>query len=231
MSLSLSNVLRVRVGAEQPLQFFRVFDFHLDHPAFTVGIAVHERRILLEGFVCFHNSAGDWGVELGHRFDCFDGPEDVVLLECGGCFGQLDEDDVAQLALRIVGNAHFHDLRVGAFAYPLVIPGIAKVFGDARHGTGAYNRSARGASPAPSSSLSATRVSPQGRRSSRTATGSGSGDKWYRRQGRGGTAASQAARAPSAAAAVATMESGVPAFNAFGNAFTVVCSTRIPASV
>src|SRR6266487_3163147 len=176
MSLSLSNMLRVRVGAEQPLQFFRVRDLHLDHPPFAVGIAVHERRISLERLVGFDDRAGERAVELRYRLDRLDRAEDVVLLELHGRLGQVDKDYVAQLALCIVGDADLHDLRP-AFAHPLVVLCIAEFFGDAGHGTGAYNRSARGASPAPSSSLSATRVSPQGRKSRRTAIGSGSGDK------------------------------------------------------
>src|SRR5712664_3267525 len=230
MSLSLSNMLRVRVGAEQPLQFFGVFELHLDHPPLAVGIAIHERRVLLQCLVCFYHGTSDGRKQLRHRLNGLDRPEDVVLLERGCRFGQLDEHDVSQLPLRVVGDADLHDLRIVALAHPLVVLCVAEVFWNARHGCGAYNRSARGASPAPSSSLRATRVSPHGLRSSRTATGSGSGDRWYRRQGRGGTAASQAARAPSAACAVATMESGVTAFRVFANPFTVVRSTRIPAS-
>src|SRR5258706_6428423 len=177
MSLSLSNLLRVRVGAEQPLQFFRVLALHLDHPTFAVGIAVHERRISLERLIGFDDRAGDRAVQLRHRLDRLDRAEDVVLLELRRRLGQLDEDDVAQLALCIVRDADLYDLRVGALSHPLMVLRKAEFFGDAGHGTGAYNRSARGASPAPSSSLSDTRVSPQGRKSRRTAIGSGSGDK------------------------------------------------------
>jgi len=62
-------------------------------------------------------------------------------------------NDVPELALRVVCDTHFHDLGIVALPYPLVIRGVAELFGYAGHGTGAYNRSARGASPAPSSSL------------------------------------------------------------------------------
>src|SRR5207247_9058690 len=101
----------------------------------------------------------------------------VALLECRRRLGELDEHPVSQLTLRVVGNADFDDLWVITLAHPLVILRIAQIFRDVRHGCGAYNRSARGASPAPSSSLSAMRSQPRGRRSSHTATGSGSGDK------------------------------------------------------
>src|SRR2546425_542427 len=157
MSLSLSNMLRVRVGAEQPLQFFGVFELHLDHPPLAVGIAVYECRVSLERLVCFYNGTTDGRIQLRHRLDGLDRPEDVVLLERGRRFGQLDEHDVSQFPLRVVGDADFHDLRIITLAHPLVVLCVAEIFWNARHGCGAYNRSARGASPAPSSSLRATR--------------------------------------------------------------------------
>src|SRR5438876_1029172 len=47
MSLSLADMLRVRIRAQQPLQFFGVLDLHLDHPALAVGVAVHQGGVLL----------------------------------------------------------------------------------------------------------------------------------------------------------------------------------------
>src|SRR5258708_21853469 len=157
MSLSLADMLRVRIRAQQPLQFFGVLDLHLDHPTVAVRIAVHERRVLLQRLVGLDNRARYRGIQLRHGLHGLDGPEDRALAERRGGLGKLDEDDVAKLALGVVGDAHFDDLVIVTFAYPLVIFSIAEVFGDTGHGCGAYNRSARGAKPAPSSSLSATR--------------------------------------------------------------------------
>src|SRR3989442_12606839 len=178
MSLSLSYMLRVRVSAEQPLQFLWVFELPLDHPALAVRMAVHGRGILLERFFGLEDRAREGKIQLGHGFHRLDRPEDVALLECGRPLRQLDKHHVSQLALSIVGDPDFDDLRIMTLADPLVILCIAQLFGDARHGSGAYNRSARGASPAPSSSLSATRSRPHGRKSSRTAIGSGAGERW-----------------------------------------------------
>src|SRR5437868_1560883 len=157
MSLSLADMLRVRIRAQQPLQFFGVLDLHLDHPALPIRVPVHEGGVLLQRFVGLDDRARHRGVELGHRLDGLDRPEDGVRTERRGWFRKLDEYDVAQLPLRVVRDADFDDLRIAALTYPFVIFSIAQVFGDTGHGCGAYNRSARGASPAPSSSLSATR--------------------------------------------------------------------------
>src|SRR5262245_5250910 len=153
MSLSLADMLRVRIRAQQPLQFFGVRDLHFDHPALAVGIAVDECGILLEGLIRLENGPANRCVQLGDRFHRFDRSEDGFLRVARSALGQLHEHDVAQLALCVVGDPNLDDLRIAALPYPLVIGGKAKVFRYAGHGTGAYNRSARGASPAPSSSL------------------------------------------------------------------------------
>src|SRR5207244_10519643 len=105
---------------------------------------------------------------------------------------------VAQLTVRVVGDADLHDSGVVRLLHVFVLLGVAQVVGNLRHGesralgwrcgakvTGAGNacqanglpdgnRSARGGNPAAPSSTSASRSPPQGRRSRRTATGSGS---------------------------------------------------------
>src|SRR2546427_6119734 len=48
-------------------------------------------------------------VQLGHGLDGLDVAEDVHAAERGAHFGQLDVHDVAQYALRIVGDPHLDD--------------------------------------------------------------------------------------------------------------------------
>ena len=58
-SLSLSDMLRVRIGAEQPLHFFGILESYLDHPTLSVRVAIDERRILLERLVGVQDRSAD----------------------------------------------------------------------------------------------------------------------------------------------------------------------------
>src|SRR6266576_2402930 len=178
MSLSLSDMLRVGIRAKQPLQFLGVLELHLDHPALAIRITIDERRILLQRLVGLEHRPGNGRIQLGNRLDCLDCTEHGLLRIRRAGFWQFHEDDVPQLALGVVGDPHVDDLGIVALPHPFMVSSEAELFRYAGHGSGAYNRSGRGASPAPSSSLNAIRSYPHGRRSRRTATGSGSGEIW-----------------------------------------------------
>src|SRR5258708_20766121 len=110
MSLSLADMLRVRIRAQQPLQFFGVLDLHLDHPTVAVRIAVHERRVLLQRLVGLDNRARYRGIQLRHGLHGLDGPEDRALAERRGGLGNLDQDNVTKLTLGALCDAPLANL-------------------------------------------------------------------------------------------------------------------------
>ena len=57
-----------------------------------------------------------------------------MLPELRADLRQLDEDDVAQLALRVVGDADVHDARLAGRLHVLVVFGIEQVLRNVGHG-------------------------------------------------------------------------------------------------
>src|ERR1041385_6632771 len=225
---SFSNVLLVPLAGQQLLDVRRVLHLQLDHPPRAVGIAVHERRIAFERRVHFGDRAGHRRVQIRHGFHRLDRAEHVPPPERRAYLGEVDVDDVAELSLRVIGDADVHDRTVARAFDILMIFTVTQIGRDVRHAgslargawevgakvTGARNpcqpnglpdgnRSGRGARPAAPGSMGRSRSYPQGRRSSRTATGSGSSDRYASTPGR--PARVQACSAAAAAAGAATM--------------------------
>src|SRR5207244_7061445 len=81
--------------------------------------------------------SGDWssdvcssdlhgGIQVRDGLHGLDGPEAGVRVERGADLGELHEHDVAQLALRVVGDAHAESA-VAQVADVLVVLGVAQV--------------------------------------------------------------------------------------------------------
>src|SRR5436190_6073849 len=241
-----ANLLLILLAPQQLVELFRTFHPEPDHPALAVGVAVHEGRVICQCRVDLGDRAGERGKELRDRLHRFDRPEHVHARERRPDLGEVDVHDVAQLALCIIGDPDLHDRRVVGLLDVLVLFGVAQVRRRFRHAgfalargvtkvgakvTGALNpcqpngladgnRSGRGATPRPPGSTSRSRSAPHGRKSSRTATGSGSSLKRTSRPGR--PARSHARSTLAAAPAVATMASGG------GSARASAFSTALP---
>src|SRR5450759_5215357 len=128
----MPDMLSVGVGLHQGIDLRRVARLDLDHPARAVGIGVHQRGLLVEPLVDRDDLARDWREQLGHRLHRFDRPEHIVLAEFRPDFRQLDVDNIAELALGVVGDA---DLRVAvlALADVLMLFRVLEIVRDVRH--------------------------------------------------------------------------------------------------
>ena len=91
-------------GVEQRAGFAGVRQLHDDHPA-AVGILVDGFRLVLERRVHLDDFAGHRRVELGHGLHRLDRAERLPLLQLRADLRQLDVHDVAELLLRVVGDA------------------------------------------------------------------------------------------------------------------------------
>ena len=90
----------------------------LDHPPIAVGRGVDQGRLLVEPIVDFDDFASERRIELRYGFHRFDGAEHVVFVETRPDLWQLDVDDVAELALRVVRDADRDDITSSpAFTY------------------------------------------------------------------------------------------------------------------
>src|SRR6266487_4561231 len=78
---SLPDVLLVRLAREQLIDVRRVLHLELDHPARGVRIAVHERRIALEGRVYLGDRARHRRVQVRDGLHRLDGAEHVPARE------------------------------------------------------------------------------------------------------------------------------------------------------
>ena len=100
----LLDQIGVLRGVEQRAGLAGLGELEHDHPA-AVRIGVDRLRLVLQRGVDLDDFAGDRRVQLRDRLDRFDGAERLALLERGADLRQLDVDDVAELLLRVVGDA------------------------------------------------------------------------------------------------------------------------------
>ena len=107
-----AQMRRVRVGvhAAPPFSLASLSRTLTIQPS-PYGRGVHERGLLVEAIVHRDDLAAHRRVELRHGLHRFDGAEHVVLRERRADLRQLDEHDVAELALRVVGDADGDDVR------------------------------------------------------------------------------------------------------------------------
>src|SRR5438093_9625328 len=227
----LPDVFLVRLTVQQLLELRGVFHAELDHPARPVGVAIHEGRIALERGVHVGHGAPEGRVQLRHGLHGLDRAEHVAPPEDGADLGQVHVHHVPELALRVVGDPDLHDGVGAGLLHVLVLCCVAQIGRNVRHagslargrgrsrrrlpgapnrcqgnGLAVGNRSDRGASPVASGSTRSNRPAPQGRRSRRTATGSGSAERDVSTPRRPPRV--HACCAAGAAAAVATIASG-----------------------
>src|SRR4051812_3406916 len=130
--LRMASLHQVRVlrRVEQPAGFGRIGELHHDHPA-GVRIRVDDLGFVLEAGVHLDYFAGYRGIQLRHRLHRLDGSERLPRLQLRADAGQLHVHDVAELLLRVVGDA---DLAAVAFELdPLVVFRVLQTGGVRHH--------------------------------------------------------------------------------------------------
>ena len=89
---------------EEVVSIGRIGDFDLHDPC-PVRVGVDLLGRCGEIIVDRSDLAGDGRIQIGDGLDRFDAAEDFALLDRGTDLGQIDEDDVAEGVLRVVGDA------------------------------------------------------------------------------------------------------------------------------
>src|SRR6185312_12376389 len=128
----MPQVRLVRVRVEQRLLLAVVLELELDHPAVAVGRRVDECRFLVEAVIDRDDFARQRRIQLGDGLHRFDGAEHVVLVERRADLRQLDEHDVAELTLRVVGDADRHHAVAGGL-HVFVVFCIEQILRDLGH--------------------------------------------------------------------------------------------------
>src|SRR5581483_5121379 len=87
---------------------FGQFDFC--DPPLSVRVGVHKFALSFQGGVDFDDFAWNGRIKVADGFHRFDGSETAALLQHSAGFGQIEVNDVAEFALRVVGNADGGDI-------------------------------------------------------------------------------------------------------------------------
>src|SRR5690625_172589 len=117
---ALADLFSILGWTEQALELTLIGDPDLDHPALSVRIAIDERGISVERLIDSYDLAGGRAVEITDCLHRLDRAKDSVLVEGVPHIWEFDEDDVTQLTLGIIGDAHKVDTFVTRWLQVLV---------------------------------------------------------------------------------------------------------------
>ena len=92
-------------GREQTVEFAGILQRDLDHPR-AVGIFINFFWRRGQFAVDFSYGAGNGGEQVRHSLHRFDRTECLASGQLRSNFWRLDEDNVSQRLLRVVGNAN-----------------------------------------------------------------------------------------------------------------------------
>src|SRR6185437_109731 len=106
-------------------ELFRIGELDLVEPALTHRVGIDLRRVIGEAGIDRRHFARGRRVNLARRLYRFNDARLLALLDLAANFGQFDEDDVTELALREVGDADRRLIAVDA--NPLVVFRVANV--------------------------------------------------------------------------------------------------------
>mmetsp|Transcript_4209 Transcript_4209/g.10926 ORF Transcript_4209/g.10926 Transcript_4209/m.10926 type:complete len:206 (-) Transcript_4209:117-734(-) len=109
----------VASGIHELVQLARVGELDLRHPAVCLRRRVDQRRLVVERLVDLHDLTRHRRVDVARSLDRLDRAHRVILLDARAHLGQIDEDNVAQLLLRVVGDANGADVALNLD--PLVV--------------------------------------------------------------------------------------------------------------
>src|SRR6185437_5606666 len=96
------------------------------------GIAIHDRRLAIQSGIHFRDLTSERGEKLRNSLHRLDRPEHVVPREGRTNLRQLEIDDVAELALSVVGDADLDDA-VAAIANVFMLSRVKQVAGNVGH--------------------------------------------------------------------------------------------------
>src|SRR6266404_6204991 len=97
------RVFRVGGLIHQAVEFALVSDLQFEKPRLAGGVGIDQRGLGRQGVIDLKYFAGDRRVDIGGGLDGFDHRGGFRLLQAAADLRQLDEYDVAELRLRIVG--------------------------------------------------------------------------------------------------------------------------------
>src|SRR5438132_7483601 len=121
----LADVRAVVLRGQELLQLALVGELHPHHPAVAIRLRVHELRLLDDLHVALQHLARDGAVDIGGGLHRLHHTEARELADRRALLGQLDEDDIAQLLLREVGDPDRGGIAVETD--PLVLLRVAQV--------------------------------------------------------------------------------------------------------
>jgi len=115
----------VRSGVEQGTGFGGVAELHLDQPARAVRIGVNGFGLVPQYRIRFHDIAARRSIDFADGFHGFDGAKNLPGSDFRPSRGQLDEHDIAQFVLRVIGDADRCDIAL--HFNPFVLFGVTKL--------------------------------------------------------------------------------------------------------
>src|SRR5690349_340370 len=131
MSALRGQVGLVFGGAQQALR--RAIRFQAGNPATAIGFGIDELGLTAERAVALDDGARDRRVHVGGGLHRFDHRERIADLQRLARLRHVDEHQVTERTLRVIGDAHF-DVAVGQGAHPLVRLGVLEIGGNVAHG-------------------------------------------------------------------------------------------------
>src|SRR5882724_5019855 len=153
----------VLLRGHELIHFGGIAHGHAHHPAVAVRVVVDDLGVLREAAVHFGDAAGDRRVDVAYRLHGLDDAERAGLLQRRTLRRQLDEHDVAELLLGIVGDTDRR--RSIGNRHPLVLFGIAQVLAHLHRMPPCSSSTAPAVAPARVSPHdSAAPIAPRGRR-------------------------------------------------------------------
>src|SRR5205823_9428013 len=113
----------IGVFVQQTIELFGICETQFDKPAVAHRVGIDLGRVGGERVIDLGHLSGDWRIDLARRLDRLDNRRFLALLDQLADFWQLDIDDVAELRLRIVGNADNGEVAVEP--HPLMVPRVS----------------------------------------------------------------------------------------------------------
>jgi len=104
----------------QAVEFAFVGDLHLEKPRLAAGVGIDQSRLGGERVIDLDYFARDWRVDVGGGLDGFDHRGGFRLLQAAADLRQFDEHDVAELRLRVIGDADGGDVALDGEPFVVV---------------------------------------------------------------------------------------------------------------
>ncbi len=123
-----ADLIAVSFGGEETVELGRIDKFNPADPAFAERLSIDQGGIAGESRIGFQDLTIDGGINITGGLDRFDDGNDLSRPQRASRFGRIDEDDVGQFMLGVVGDAESGRPVIGG-AEPFVGGGVAEVVG------------------------------------------------------------------------------------------------------